>query len=187
MTRIMAIADGKADRKKADELAGLIEKSRKEPKIDDGTRSTIVIGGLATGGAIADYAIAEAYRLTGIKDKAEEHYKKAVDHKADPTDPAFADIIEDWLDDDAPSPVPPKYRFLLAYADFLLAQKKPKDAAAQYRKAWELTPFQPLTLFMTGYALSKAGDDAEGERLMSLAHWVPLGDEGAGACASRRT
>ena len=104
MTRIMAFADGKADRKKADELAGFIETSRKEPKIDDGTRSTIVIGGLATGGAIADYAIAEAYRLTGIKDKAEEHYKKAVDHKADPADPAIADILDDWLDDDSPSP-----------------------------------------------------------------------------------
>jgi tetratricopeptide (TPR) repeat protein len=45
-----------------------------------------------------------------------------------------------------------------------------------YRKAWDAAPGQPLPLFLCGHALKQAGDGNGGSRLMSLAHWVPLGN-----------
>ena len=169
MARVMEFVDGKADRKKVDRLAEWIAKPR--PKgVRDGTSSRKEFD---TGDfGIQPFATAEAYRIVGAADKAEEFYKKALGAPVGLLDPPFradADPFEPIL--------PSNYRFLLAYADFLLHQKRAKDAAAQYRKAWDVAPTQPLALFLLGHALKLAGDDKEGTRLMDLAHWVPLGNE----------
>lgn len=176
MARVLEFADRKADRKKADKLAGLIETLRNAKPEAPNPRQLAEL--LASPGPLLDYAIAEAYRAAGADDKAEEFYKKAAEAKHDPDDePDLLDGLDE--DDDMPAPVPAKTKYLLAYADFLVAKKKPKEAAALYKKAWDLAPAHALALFLYGNALARAGDEKEGTRLMGLAHWVPLGAEPA--------
>jgi tetratricopeptide (TPR) repeat protein len=174
MARVLEFADGKADRKKADRLAELILEFRHAPKEDGGRPPVNDLRVLFGQGAIADYAIAETYRAVGAKDKAEEFYKKAVGAKPGPD---FEALVPDLPDDDDLAPMPTNYKLLLGYGDFLLAEKRYKEAAAQYRRAWDAAPAQPLALFLHGHARKLAGDAAEGDRLMGLAHWVPLGNE----------
>jgi tetratricopeptide (TPR) repeat protein len=173
MTRVLELVDAKADRKKVDRIVELIQELRHAPKEDGGKP---ILPDVLTGyyGPLGDYAIAEAYRTVGVKDKAEEFFRKAIGGR-----PATEDLpfLPDFVDDEFPSVVPTAYKVVLAYADFLMQQKRHVDAAAQYRKAWELVPAQPLPLFLHGHARKQAGDAAEGERLMGLAHWVPLGNE----------
>jgi len=173
MVRVMEFADGKADRKKVDRLAELILESRVAPKEDGGKPRDDFLA-LFGQGALADYAIAEAYWAIGAKDKAEEYYKKAAGAKPGADTDA---ILPDFLDDDDLPPTPSSYKYLLGYADFLFAEKRYKEAAAVYRKAWDAAPAQPLALFLHGHALKLAGDAAAGDRLMGLAHWIPLGNE----------
>ena len=48
-----------------------------------------------------DYAIAEAYRIAGVKDKAEEFYKKAADiRKGEPQLPR-EELPDEFFDDDS--------------------------------------------------------------------------------------
>lgn len=178
MARILEFADGKADRKKADHLAELIVKLQ-VPTDEPAPKDPVGIAQPQFGTAMSAFATAEAYRLAAVKDKADEFYKKATEAKEDPDGRRLPAFMEELLDDDTPSPVPAKYRFSMAYGDFLLTQKRPKEAAVQYRKAWDEAPAQPLPLFMHGYALGQAGNKPEGTRLMELAHWISLGDEGA--------
>jgi tetratricopeptide (TPR) repeat protein len=178
MGRILKIIDGKADAKMLDQLAMLIGKLN-QPAGEPGPKDPVGNYQPQFGNSMSAFAIAEAYRLNAGKDKAEEFYKKAVEAKDEPKNRQFLAPPEDLLDEDASISVPGKYRFLMAYADFLLTQKHPKEAAVHYRKAWDLAPAQPLPLFMHGYALGEAGNKAEGSRLMELAHWVTLGDEAA--------
>jgi tetratricopeptide (TPR) repeat protein len=171
----MEFLDGKADRKKADRLAGLIEGLTKTNlTTPPNAPANSVILGLSAGQA--DYATAEAYRAVGAAEKAEEFFKKAanVTPNALNEGPRLLDDLAEFEDE---GPVPANYRFLLAYADFLAARKRSKEAAAMYRKTWEAAPGQPLPLFLCGNALKLGGDEKEGTRLMALAHWVPLGNE----------
>jgi tetratricopeptide (TPR) repeat protein len=141
------------------------------------------LGGPNTGSSVgelsaahANYATAEAYRAAGVMDRAEEFYKKAANVK--PADLAnLPPILDDLPDDEDLGHLPIHYRFVFGYADFLAGRKRWKEAAALYKKAWEAAPGQPLPLFLCGHALKRAGDEAEGTRLMTLAHWVPLGNE----------
>jgi tetratricopeptide (TPR) repeat protein len=171
MGKVMEFLDGKVERKKVDELAGQIE-ALKETAAGkpDGTQNTIDFQTIGAG--LRHFATAEAYRLAKVTDKAEEFYKKALGAPVGVQD-------RDFLPDADPSDtvLPTNFKYLLAYADFLLSQKRFKDAAVQYRKTWDAAPTQPLPLFMHGHALKLAGDDKEGTRLMELAHWVPLGNE----------
>jgi predicted Zn-dependent protease len=60
----------------------------------------------------------------------------------------------------------------------LAADKKDWDKAAElYQKAWEKDAAGPLPLYLSGWALAKAGKEAEGKKRMDEAHWSPLGDE----------
>src|SRR5205823_5154719 len=61
------------------------------------------------------------------------------------------------------------------YAD----KKEWEKASEQYNKAWEKARDYPLSLYLSGWALAKAGKEAEGKKRMELAHWAPLGDESA--------
>lgn len=179
MTRVLEFVDGKADRKKVDRLAELVDKLKPGPKdFVDGTSSTILF---ETAG-VRDYAVAEAYRIAEVDAKAEEHFKKAIGDKPGaanplPVLPAGLDILIDDDDDDFPWCEPTVPRFMLAYADFLMARKRPKEAAVLYRRVWDMSPTRPLPLFLHGHALKLAGDEVESKRFMELAHWIPLGNE----------
>jgi Flp pilus assembly protein TadD len=62
----------------------------------------------------------------------------------------------------------------------LEADKKEWDKAAdRYYQAWEKAREYPLSLYLSGWALTKAGKDKDGKKRMELAHWAPLGDESA--------
>ena len=99
MARVLEFADGKADRKKADQLAELIAKLSAEPKKSVPTFDMVMPEHLP------DFATAEAYRAVGAFDKAEEYYKKAVVTKPGPND---VEPSVDFLDDDdLPASVPP--------------------------------------------------------------------------------
>lgn len=63
--------------------------------------------------------------------------------------------------------------------DYLAGKKRWKEAAHRYGQAWEQDRMQPLPLHLRGWALTQAGDQAEGRRLMELAHLIPLGNEQA--------
>ena len=169
LKRVMEIMEGKADRKQLDRLVDLLMKARALTAIQDGTRSTIFF---RTPG-IGDFAIAEAYRAAGVKDKAEAFYKKAVAAGSDGPPPIILTGEIDIVDANAR---PTNYEFLIRYADFLLGEKRHTDAAAIYRKAWDAAPQMPLPLYLQGHALTLAGD-ASGKKLREAAHWVPLGDE----------
>jgi tetratricopeptide (TPR) repeat protein len=67
--------------------------------------------------------------------------------------------------------------FRMKYADYLLAEKNYAEAAQYYHKTWLLNTNHPLPLFMEGHAKRLAGDAKEGQRLMDLARWMPLGSE----------
>jgi tetratricopeptide (TPR) repeat protein len=173
MRQMIELLDGKADRKKADALAAAVEKQYAGERKNDGLSNTIT---LAPYGPLGEFAIAEAYRAVGAKDKAEEFYKKAT----------AADRHGGWqipiptgellLGDELPGAAK-NVDFLLRYGDFLLAEKRYKEAAALFQRAWTANPLHPLALFLQGHALKLAGDVKEGERRMDLAHWMPLGSE----------
>ncbi len=76
---------------------------------------------------------------------------------------------------------------LIRLGDLRAAKKQWAKAADHYRQAWRLTAPangassaakspSPLSLFLAGDALVKAGQEAEGKRLIEQAHWVLLGD-----------
>src|SRR5262249_16811448 len=51
------------------------------------------------------------------------------------------------------------------------------QAADAYRRACEKDPHEPVPLYLRGWALTKAGQEAEGRKLIDLAHQLPLGNE----------
>ncbi|MDB5311979.1 MAG: hypothetical protein JWO38_6181, partial [Gemmataceae bacterium] len=67
----------------------------------------------------------------------------------------------------------------LEYGDFLYDRGRFADAAVRFEAGWKRFPDQPLLLFLSGRALAKAGNGAEGRRRTDLAHWVGLGNERA--------
>ncbi|HVK14582.1 MAG TPA: hypothetical protein VM597_37940, partial [Gemmataceae bacterium] len=173
MRQVLEMLDGKADRKAADALAAAVAKREADSRkadLADGASSTLALTYVPLG----DFAIAEAYRAVGAKDKAEEYYKKAIG--ADRKGTWDHNPLELLLPEEHRGP-PTDYNFLLRYADFLSAEKQFKEAATVYERAWKANPLYPLALFLHGHALKLAGDVKEGERRMDLAHWMPLGSE----------
>jgi Tfp pilus assembly protein PilF len=64
---------------------------------------------------------------------------------------------------------------LLRLGDFFADNKQWQQASEAYAKAWQVDKQKPLPLFLQGRALVQAGQNQEGEKLMKLAHWLPLG------------
>src|SRR5262249_18712645 len=157
--------------KEVDRLATLLVSFKAAPRASDGASSTLLI----TFPGAGNFAIAEAYRTAGVPDKAEEFYKKATADK--PKVPARIEELLDLTDPNGPGSSIPSYDQLVRYGEFLVERKRYKDAAGVFKRAWELAPVMPLTLFHWGHALAQAGDAKEGARLMGLAHWIPLGNE----------
>ncbi len=81
---------------------------------------------------------------------------------------------------------------LFLSADLFSENKQWEQAAERYRRAWKKLPPQkdvqeslrttedesrdPLPLYLAGYALVRAGREAEGKQLMEQAHRLPLAD-----------
>jgi tetratricopeptide (TPR) repeat protein len=63
------------------------------------------------------------------------------------------------------------------WGDFLADRGRFHEAAARLLDGWKRFPDQPLLLFLSGKALTKAGDAKEGNRRVELSHWVALGNE----------
>ncbi len=61
--------------------------------------------------------------------------------------------------------------------DYLAGQKLWKEAAQAYQSAWEKDRRQAVPLYLNGWALSQAGDAAEGRKLMEMAQLLPLGNQ----------
>jgi tetratricopeptide (TPR) repeat protein len=172
MARVLALASGKAERKDLDRLATLLASFKAKPRVSDGISSTITLTFPGEG----NFAIGEAYRAAGVLDKAEEFYKKATAEK--PKAPARIEELLDLTDPDGQPSSISSFDQLLRYGDFLLERKRFKEAAGAFKRAWDLAPVMPLPLFLSGHALAQAGDAKEGARLLGLAHWIPLGNEG---------
>jgi predicted negative regulator of RcsB-dependent stress response len=97
-------------------------------------------------------AMAEAAVTAGNIDQAIAHLVKAADKATDA----------------AP---------LLRLGDLQAGKKAWNLAAKTYRKAWEKDRTQPLGLFLSGWSLVQAGQEADGRQLMEIAHALPLGNE----------
>ncbi len=55
--------------------------------------------------------------------------------------------------------------------------KRWQPAADGYLRAWSRDPENPVPLYLSGWALAKAGDASSGKERMERAHLVPLSDE----------
>jgi hypothetical protein len=98
-------------------------------------------------------AIADAYRTAGSDDLARPELEKAADAAG-------------------ASP-----NALLRLADFLADKKLWREAAARYAQAWGKDQSKPLPLYLQGWCLTQDGRKEEGDKLMRLARWLPLGDD----------
>jgi tetratricopeptide (TPR) repeat protein len=65
--------------------------------------------------------------------------------------------------------------------DFLARKQQWADAADRYGDAWDKNRRDPLPLYLRGWALARSGQKAEGQKLMDLAHGLPLANESARA------
>ena len=84
--------------------------------------------------------------------------------------PLAVEIIEKQI---GYAPVPARY---LQGADLLAQEKRWSDAATWYRHAWEKDQTQLAAAYLEGYALQKAGQEAEGKQRIDLARLLPLAD-----------
>ncbi len=163
MKRVRDILAGKLDKKVFDELIAKMEKSpANQPELN--RRGRVV----SSGGRFANMdAVAAAYRAVGDEAKTEHALRMAAEKG--PT-------RDRWL----------------AYGDLMYSKKKFKEAAAAFAKAAKTNDvlddgdddqliatrdFGPaLATYLQGRATTLAGDAAEGQRLVELAGWLPLGD-----------
>lgn len=66
---------------------------------------------------------------------------------------------------------------LVRLGDWLAEDRRWTEAAASYLQAWDKDRREPLPLFLSGWALNRAGKNEEGRKRMEKAHWLPLADE----------
>ncbi len=122
-------------------------------------------------------ALAAAYRAAGKPDEAvaalaevADALAKAADDEARPGRRSAAGS-RSWI-----FGIDERFRFWVELGDLLAEQGRYKDAAARLEQGWRKSPDNPVLLYLSGRALAKAGDPAEGRRRMELAHWVALGN-----------
>lgn len=70
-------------------------------------------------------------------------------------------------------------RALQVQGDMLLGKKHYAEAAEKYKAAFDLNRQTPVPLYLSGWALEKAGKVEEGKARMEQAHWLSLGREDA--------
>ena len=169
MKLVRDILSGKLDRKKLDEW--LVKMAKEQQPIGKSDEIPIGRRNVSHDLWMPSVAVAAVYRALKDDAKTEEFLKKAA---------LVNNLHERWL----------------AHGDFLYEKKKYKDAAESYRKAAQHTqrsllyreidglgdynpePMSPaLPTYLQGRAALMSGDKKEGERLIELAHWLPLGNE----------
>jgi tetratricopeptide (TPR) repeat protein len=97
-------------------------------------------------------ALADAYEALGQEERARTYLDKAVAQWKTPT-------------------------ALVRLGDYLAGKNLWRQAAERYQQAWEKDRKDPASLYLWGWALTRAGQDKEGHQRMELAHLLPLGDE----------
>jgi Flp pilus assembly protein TadD len=97
-------------------------------------------------------AVADAYRIAGQDDRARTFLEKSV---------------AQWKSAAA----------LMNLGDFFAAKNLWKEAAEQYQGAWEKDHKDSAALYLWGRALTRAGQDQEGQRHVKLAQLLPLANE----------
>ncbi len=136
------------------------------------------IGTLTSGGSVRllkarrYLALAIVCRSANRTDDAEAAFKVAAELTATTADAADASGTRSWVYG-APDPA----CVWLEWGEFLADGGKHREAATVFETGWKLYPDQPLPLFLSGQALTKAGDANEGRRRIELSHWVSLGNE----------
>jgi tetratricopeptide (TPR) repeat protein len=179
---LKSILEKKANEKTLDALAAQIEAtvksiSSKEPMVEEGAAGVIDSNRpsiIRLSPSSYYQAIAVAYDRGGHIAKAEKYYKKSCDTINAKSYETILNISSvrsrEFLG---------TTDFSLTYADFLFRQKRYEEAAKRFQASTENNPANPLTLYLQGESLSKAGQVEEGKKLMEKAHWVALGDESA--------
>jgi Tfp pilus assembly protein PilF len=99
-------------------------------------------------------ALADAYRALGQDERARTYLDKAV---------------AQWKTATAH----------VMLGDFFAAKDLWKEAAEQYRQAWEKDRKAAAPLYLWGWALTQAGQEQEGQQHMKLAQRLPLANEDA--------
>jgi Flp pilus assembly protein TadD len=66
---------------------------------------------------------------------------------------------------------------LLRLGHAFAAKSQWAQAADAYRRASEKEPHEAVPLYLRGWAMTKAGQEAEGRKLIDLAHQLPVGNE----------
>jgi tetratricopeptide (TPR) repeat protein len=64
---------------------------------------------------------------------------------------------------------------LIRLGDLLAEEKRWREAAEAYGRAWEKDRQQAPPLYLRGWTLARAGREREGHQLTERAHWMPLG------------
>ncbi len=178
MTRVRELLNGRTDQSVAQEaIAAIQDRFVAEPK---------------AGGPVLDYfpspevgpqkvllprkvrgflAIAAVNRAAGRDAEAIAAYQSAAESMGDAVE-WMVDGPRTWVfgTSDASRP-------WVEWGDFLLDRGRSREAAARFEDGWRKFPGDPFLLFLSGHALEKAGDAAEGHRRMELAHWIGLGQE----------
>jgi tetratricopeptide (TPR) repeat protein len=123
-------------------------------------------------------ALAAAYRAAGKPDEAiaalaevADRLAKAADDEEARAARRYAAGSRAWV-----FGIDERFRFWVELSDLLTEQGRHKDAAARLEQGWRKYPDNPVLLYLSGRAMVKAGDAAEGRRRTELAHWVALGN-----------
>lgn len=128
-------------------------------------------------------ALAAAYRAAGDLDKAIECLTEYTE-KASPRRRRFfrePDAVDGSTSDPSAARswvygLDESFRIWIDLGDLLTEQGKHTEAAKRLEQGWRLMPDNPILLYLSGRALAKVGQEAEGKRRMELAHLVPLGN-----------
>jgi tetratricopeptide (TPR) repeat protein len=130
---------------------------------------------------IKPMAIATLYRASG--DNAEAIRVLTAHADAWPKkDLEITDPGEAWLNSLTTSSrswifgIDEEFRYWIELGDLLLEQGQPQEAARRYFQGWKLHANNGLLLYLSGRALLKAGDEAEGKKRIEASHLVSMGN-----------
>ena len=129
-------------------------------------------------------AIATAYRAAGKLDEAVAVLIELADKLGVRPAPTEPDQIEEeisarrygrgsraWV-----FGIDERFRFWMELGDLLMEQGKAKEAAVRYEQGWKIYPDNPVLPYLSGRALAKSGQEAEGRKRMEASHWIALGN-----------
>lgn len=125
-------------------------------------------------------ALAAAYRAAGRPGDAVAALSEAADALAGQGDGDEADALlarrygrgsRSWV-----FGTDERFRLWMELGDLLADAGRWREAAGRYEQGWRRFPDNPLLLYLSGRALLKAGDEAEGRKRVEQSRWVGLGN-----------